>query len=293
MKFIVSIKRLTSRLPFAVAYVVVTMLFGTCGLVAVCVGQEQELLGISGGALISIDLENESIEEIGPTGFSVLSGLAFDATNRTLFSIDVLGNQLVAIDPSTGLGNAVGTIGFDGVVGLVFSSASNTLFSVDTDVTTTDPLISVDPNTGEGESIGSTGFNGIGGLAFDTSTATLFGVGSPQGSFREELVSIDEQSGSAAFVAPVNSIDADALTFDSLNFTLIGASNGFSDPLFGNAPTTIFSLNQSNGDISLIASFPFPQTFGGLAFVTAAIPEPGTGCVLMLGLTGSLLRRRR
>ena len=284
---------LARRFLFAVAAVVVFVFFGTHGLIAESVGQGSELFGVDRGSLIVIDRDTGEIQNIGPTGFSILSGLAYEPASRTLFSIDVLGNQLIAIDPTTGQGNAVGAVGFDSVLGLVFSSASNTLFSVNAEASTTDPLIEIDPDTGEGEAIGFTGFNGIGGLAFDASTATLFGVGSPQGSFREELVLIDEQSGSASFVALVNLNRVDALTYDSVDDTLIGAMNGFSDPFFGTSPTTIFSLDRSTGDSSLIASFPFPQTFGGLAFVPAAVPEPGSGCVLMLGLTGSLLRRRR
>jgi HAMP domain-containing protein len=71
--------------------------------------QNGQLFGI-GDVLCRIDPITGNSAPIGSTGFSQLTGLAFDPKEKKLYAVDQKSSQLVALDATTGKGKAVGII---------------------------------------------------------------------------------------------------------------------------------------------------------------------------------------
>ncbi|MCP3958939.1 MAG: hypothetical protein GY719_13890 [bacterium] len=93
--------------------------------------------------LWSVPLSTEHASEIGPTGFTDVSGLAFRA-NGELYAVASAEDRLITIDPGTGAGSEVGALGFDAGIdgGLTFDGADRLWLVSGND------LYAVDPTTG-------------------------------------------------------------------------------------------------------------------------------------------------
>ena len=269
----------------------VCLAFSSTNVAALVAQDAGFFYGIDRGTLIKIDPEQQSIQEIGSTGFTI-GGLAYDGSTMTLFGIDSPSGQLLTIDPSSGQTQVVAATGFVGLLSLAYIPGDNALYSVITTSAGPDPLVKIDPSTGIGQIVGSTGFDGFGGLAYDPVADVLFGVGSSPTNFQEELVQIDRVSGNASSIGGIQRNNVDALTVGGVNGVLITNEVLLPDPLFGNLQSSLFTLNTETGVSAGSVEFP-SRGISALTFASRAIPEPGAACVLMLGLTGSLLRRRR
>lgn len=270
----------------------VVAIVSTSANVATAIAQEDgSLYGIDRGTLVEIDRDQQAITPVGATGFTV-GGLAYDDSSMTLFGVDSVGGQLLSIDAGSGQAQVVGATGFDGLVSLAYVPRENALYSVSTTSAGPDPLVRIDPSTGVGESVGSTGFDGFGGLVYDPLAEILYGAGSPQTSFQEELVQIDVSSGAVISLGTLALDNIDGLTFDPVNGVLIASEVRLPDILSGALQSSIFDLDTENGATAQSIVYPL-RGITALTIIPDAIPEPGSGCVLMLGLTAAFLSRRR
>lgn len=254
----------------------------------------------SGRNLVAIDLENVQITEVGDIGFGV-DGLAFHPPTGELFGIGLVDSdrQLVRIDRSTGLGEVVGPIGFRNAGEIAYNPSNGGFYSTAADsIGGPTSLIQIDAGTGAGDLIGETDFLGFSGLAYDDRDNSLFGVAAlVSDPSSTELVFVDSTTGTGVGGGRIDFTPEGfptGLTYDPFSDQLLLSLQGFSDPFgFFSVPQTIYGINKQTSEIESFTFFTPNYSIGSLAFVPNAIPEPGAGCVLMFGLTGSLLRRRR
>lgn len=250
--------------------------------------------------LVEIDLDNQQITEIGDIGFG-LNGLTFHPPTGELFGISPTGGgrRLVRVDPTTGQGTAVGSTGFDNGGEIAYNPSTGGFYSTISDgIGGPTSLIQIDAETGAGEIIGETGFLGFLGLAYDQQDNLLFGTASPMENPADDiLVSLDPLTGTATAIGPVDlgaGLTPFGLTHDPFSDQLVVSLPGFLSPtLFFTSNQFIYGIDKQTGEISSFTRFTPNESINALAFVPNAIPEPGSGCVLMLGLTAAFLSRRR
>ena len=218
-----------------------------------------------------------------------------------LFGIGLVDSdrQLVRIDRSTGLGEVVGPIGFRNAGEIAYNPSNGGFYSTAADsIGGPTSLIQIDAGTGAGDLIGETDFLGFSGLAYDDRDNSLFGVAAlVSDPSSTELVFVDSTTGTGVGGGRIDFTPEGfptGLTYDPFSDQLLLSLQGFSDPFgFFSVPQTIYGINKQTSEIESFTFFTPNYSIGSLAFVPNAIPEPGAGCVLMFGLTGSLLRRRR
>ena len=135
--------------------------------------------------LVTVDQTTGALTFIGPTGFTNIGGLAFDARSRTMYG--VARSDLITIDLATGEGTLVGPTGFGAVSALEFGPNGILYGGIGGASADAGSLISIDPATGVGTLIGPTGFPSLDGLAFVPLLCTL----TLAASFADGLLSLD------------------------------------------------------------------------------------------------------
>ena len=123
--------------------------------------------------LVIVDVLTGLLTPVGPTGMTIIGGLAYDQASGILYGISGdhgpqgVPSELVMLDLNTGLAIPIGPVGVAMQCrGLTFG-ANDILY---TGTTNSDPnpglLLSLDPNTGLGTVIGPLGTPPVSGLAY-------------------------------------------------------------------------------------------------------------------------------
>ncbi len=172
--------------------------------------------GAGGGAsvLYKIDPANGSvIQSIGATGFSHVTGLAFDPVTGALFGhvSDYFGSgdtQLLTIDVLTGAGTLVGSTGLQ-VPDMTFDSTGQLYAWSEFSATQSDDLFRLDKTTGLASFVGESSTDTSNtGLAFDNAD-TLYMT-----RYGTDLFTVDSVTGATTFQTSLSSAVNNALTFD-------------------------------------------------------------------------------
>ncbi|HMP03136.1 MAG TPA: hypothetical protein PKD86_00455 [Gemmatales bacterium] len=253
----------------------------------------QTLYGVTGAggassSLYTIDLTTGAATLVGPTGFSHVTGLAFDPTTGVLYGhISALFGstpltQLITINPLTGVGTLVGHSGLQSPD--MSFRADGTLFAwgEETDFNPFfDRLYTVDVGTGAATLVGTSSTASFRtGMAFATD-GTLFLKSNLA------LFTLNPADGSSTSVGTITGVSTlhNALAFDS-------ATNGYSirredGVSFLVAVDTVNLTAFEIGDMGV-------SDMSALAFDVAPIPEPGTLVLagLALGTVAVTARRR-
>ena len=223
--------------------------------------------GSSFSTLYSVNPNNADALEIGPIGFSGVSGMAFLRDGRLVgsASADANGDRisiLIEIDPFTGQGSLIGTIGNNNLGGcgrvpdLTYDAATDTLYGIGFrcvpggDHSGITELLRINQATGEGTTIGQTGFFGGGnGLAIRRSGGTLFS------SENLDFLTLNLLTGQGTLVAnhPLIEDVMSALDFHPITGELFGIEFGFGDP---DNPTFLVTVDTSDAVITRIGELP-------------------------------------
>jgi hypothetical protein len=128
--------------------------------------------------LVRVDAGTGSVVPIGATGFSFVTGLAWDATRRVLYGVTGGGpSSLVLLDLTSGAATVVGPTGFDRLGALALGPDGRLYGGVGTGAAQdAGSLITIDQATGAGTLVGPTGFAGLTGLAFVPSGTTALAI---------------------------------------------------------------------------------------------------------------------
>ena len=222
--------------------------------------------GSSFSTLYSVNPNNADAQEIGPIGFSGVSGMAFLRDGRLVgsASADANGDRisiLIEINPLTGAGSFIGTIGNNNLGGcgrvpdLTYDAATDTLYGTGfrcvpgNDHGGITDLLRIDQTTGQGTTIGQTGFFGGGnGLAI-RSDGTLFS------SENLDFLTLNPLTGQGTLVAnhPLIQDVMSAMDFSPITGELFGIEFGFGDP---DNPTNLVTVNTTNAEITRIGELP-------------------------------------
>lgn len=242
------------------------------------------------------------------------------ALSDVLIGSDAEYAQLVRIDTSTGATTVIGNLGDPTVAGLAYDKNHNILYGSST---ATNQLLIIDPYTGQTKSVGPFGVGLMHGIEYDPINDILYGVTNV---YRKALYKINVQTGSATLVSYLDPWGLSGLAFDSVNDVMY-ASDIFQKNLYtinladgstkligsfgtgrqigvGLAHDTSFGLFASDNmasaarDDKLYRINPLigqatqiGNTNTGNLLGLTFIPEPGT--VLLLGLGGLFLRRKK
>ncbi len=225
--------------------------------------------------LYSVNFSESTATLIGATGFTNVSGLAFQPGTGVLYGVDHASDQLITINTSTGAGTAVGFLGVDVFdVGLAFDGSGNLFMSADGGG---ESLYSIDPSTGITTEIGTISSSGVAGLDFSPS-GVLYGLADTPDN---NLVVIDPLTGDTTIVGGLGfSTNTGGIGFFDDSDTIYAA--------FGFANEGLTTIDAASGAAATPVDVGID--FAGLAVVT--IPEP-TSAVFICGLSGCLLASRR
>jgi len=218
------------------------------------------------GRFYDVDVSDGSVSAIGNTD-DFLASMDFSPSGVLYAASD----SLKEVDPATGLTSNRRSINFVGgpeddiLTGLTFSP-SGELFGIGNG---NGNLWEIDPVTADAEFAGSSGIS-IFSLEFGPD-GTLYGAGF-------DLWEISTYDGSATMVGRI--ADGDLLV--ALDFAPNGVMYGASSNITADA---LYTIDLKTGEGNLIG-----VTHGNLVAL-ASVPEPGT--VLLVGLGGLMLRRRR
>ena len=131
----------------------------------------------------------------------------------------------------------------------------------------------------------------IQGIAYDNSvvgatSTSQFGIDVEQ----DVLVTVANNAGTLGTVGSLGSNFSGDVGFD-----ISGASGiAYASFLNGTLGTSdLYTINLESGAASLVAGGVFGSNVRSLTVVGAAIPEPGSACLLLAGLAGLAGRRRR
>lgn len=269
---------------------------GLCFLCAIAVMHASSALALAtpvlygsdevSNTIITIDPNTASATLVGPQGINSLpGGLAYDPWTDTLFmsnanAVNASLSRLATIDRATGNATIIGAniFGFAvGVGGLAFDRNSRTLYGS----TNNDRLITIDQTNGLGTEVGALGVSTLGsGLAYDYLQDVLYMVSHAT----DSLYTVDTGTGAATLVGSLN------LPANGLNFGLAY------DPDVGLVMSSqnrdrLYQLDTDTGQATEIG---FLLDTAGLAFVApAAVPEPATATLGLLGIVALARRRRR
>ena len=146
--------------------------------------------------LYSINLRTGVTTMIGPTGYTDIEGLAFDARG-VLYAYDSFKEMLLTCDPATGRCTPVGMTGLRVKdVGLAFDDEGNLIMSNDNPRV----LYRINPRTAAAQAIGAQS-QCICGLGFKD--GVMYGLG---GERSDNLVRIDAKTGTSAAIGPLRGI---------------------------------------------------------------------------------------
>jgi hypothetical protein len=222
--------------------------------------------------------------DFGPT---IFSGVACTPNNNNFYSVrgdTGADNGLYRINPSNAATTYLGDIGTSLVT--IASRTDGVLFGFSSDFTSdTSTLWRINPLTESvATQIGAAGALGpanLGALTFG-SDGTLYMVNNSSG----QLFSVNTTTG---VTTPVG---AGTGTTEMYGMTGDGNANYYG---FTATNRNIYSMNLSAGTATVGAQYSFGPTnpldvvFGA----TAAIPEPATGCLMLMGAPYALIRRKK
>lgn len=232
---------------------------------------------VVGGDVIHIDKATGTGTLIGNSGFEA-NAAASDSQGR-IFTAGGSGldaDRLVLIDPITGSGSVFLDLTNrpGGVRGMAFDSQDNLFVVVDgADASDEDLLATIDA-AGVFSVIGGMSLSGVQGLAFDPDD-NLFCVDVTQG-----LCAVDVLTGAATVIGGSSA----GLGLQGLEFDIDGTL--FASPMWGDENLRI--LDPTTGDASIVGLMGFSDIRG-----LTIVPEPSTGLLLFLGLSGLAAARRR
>jgi hypothetical protein len=248
---------------------------------------------VNGSSLQIVNTTNRTATRYGSLGSYRVGGLAVRSDGK-LFGASSLANQLVSIDVNysarTAAVTPVGTL--DSAITLSTDiafdplSASDALYGVqDFDPNTV--LFSIDTRTARTTKTVDLETGGIVGLAFDN-MGQLWGI---DGRFdtHEELVKINKETGEIQVMA-ANGLKE----FANIGGLAIGPTGSFWALNSDDTQVYLLSIDRMTGKATNLGAVQGLRGDLGVFGVAAAIPEPATLVIAMLGaLTLPTLRRRR
>jgi hypothetical protein len=146
--------------------------------------------------LMTIDVCEGTLAEIGPTGITNMGGIGFGSSGK-LYGLHSGGDEVVEMNTHTGEAESVGALGFDlGTSGLAYDCSTDTLWGADG---TSNQIFRVDTLTGAATDLVSTDvpFASV-GLEFDHRTGNLMA------STGTALYSIDPYTGTSVHIGPLD-----------------------------------------------------------------------------------------
>lgn len=257
------------------------------------------LLGITrDGGLYELDPATGVESEIGATGLSPVTSLAFDPVRTALFSVVDFATEprLVRIDPATAAAEVVGPITVDGVPvdlfeGLARVPDGRLLATVSLDGGTADgdfyseTIVAIDPDTAEAAVVAALGptidFTASGGIVADGDRLVFVGSGLVVADGIGGLPPSDPRFSSSAFF----DVDLDTgATSRRRDTTPVRFQGLASDPQTG----ILYGVSQGEGDVGLHRIAPDgTTTFVGSPAVVldglAAVPGPLCSTTVTLG----------
>lgn len=123
------------------------------------------------GKLYRINLANGDTALVGDTNLTLLSGLAFNPVDGSLWAARV-GPNVYQIDKTTGAATLIGNSGFARMPELEFDAAGNLFGLSGFALNTVSDFLQINPTTGKGTKIGSTGYNSVYSLVIRGSITT-------------------------------------------------------------------------------------------------------------------------
>ena len=155
--------------------------------------------------LMTIDICDGTLTEIGPTGITNMGGIGF-ANSGALYGLHAAGDEVVELNPHTGEAVSVGPIGFDlGTSGLAYDCSTETLWGADG---TSNQIFRVDTLTGTATDTVSTDVPfGAVGLEFDHRTGLLLA------STGSALYTIDPHTGASTHIGALATSLVDDLAY--------------------------------------------------------------------------------
>ena len=214
-------------------------------------------------ALVTL-IAGSSLSQADP----IIYGSAFGGRLSTAAS-------LYTINPNTGVGTLIGPIGFDRVGSLAFNPQNGTLYGVGNDPTTgAAELITINTTTGAGTLVGSLalGSSPVQDISFRHSDAGLFAYRSGN------IYTINTTTGKATLVGITGSFpDGNGISFSAADTLYLANDLG------------LFTVNQSNGSVTLVENLNYPSP----PFTPSGDPrengldfDPGTGTLYASLLNG-------
>jgi hypothetical protein len=241
----------------------------------------------TGTGFFNVNQSTGALNLIGSTGNDNTGDLTSNQS-AIVWAPDLVNADLLTIDPATGaVSGTTPLVSGAGagvpIVSLAWDPVTQSLYgntAVGFGNTTADDLYLIDPATGLSTLVGTIGFNAVYALGFDQS-GTLYGISNSS----QELITINTATGAGSLIAPVNLTSAFDLAFRPEDNTMFVSDSGTS---------SLYTMNPGTGAETLVGSFGAPINNVGLAFVTAAVPEPGTVGLLLAGvaLLGWKARKR-
>lgn len=237
------------------------------------------LVAIDNGAdsLVQIDSVTGVKTTVGSLGTDVSFGdLAYDGS--TLFMLGGRGNNgLFSVNTTTGAATLIGLHGINDLFGLAFNAATGTLYA--TQFSGGQGVYTLNSLSGAATFLSNV-TPGIGGLTFNTSTNQLVGTQDGAGSF----YSINAATGAKTLLSAGSGFVNDGdLAFDaSTNAYFLGDYNG-----------NLYRYDASTYNRTLVAA-----NLGGLDGIAilssvAAVPEPSTWMLMLIGMAGVGFSMRR
>jgi hypothetical protein len=216
----------------------------------------------SSGSLFKIDETTGSSTLVASSNPNASLGLAYNSLTGVMYSIGLFNGNLSTINLSTGATTFVGNNNFP-MTGLTFSQDFSTLYSL---ASNGGSLLAVNPTTAAATVIGATNPSLL-DLATNSSGA-LFGGGFGG------IYSIDPLTGATTLIGGT-------LTWTSIAFDASGNLYGIEI-----STDALYKINASTGAATLVGGA-IGGDVRGLAFeISAAVPEPSTWAMMILGFAG-------
>jgi hypothetical protein len=200
---------------------------------------------------LEIDKTSATVKVLGPLSSPYVAGLAYDAPSGILYATDTATKNLVTVNPFNGLVKVIGNTGLNLPHGAAIDPSDGTLYAV---ADKPGRLYRVDKATATATLVGNLGVDHINALDFDPATGVLYAAyaWSDASGF---LYTVNTGTGAATLVAPTHRING--LSFDS-DGKLYASENG----LQTGVPSSLYSIDKSNGNWKLIGSLGVDNVLG-------------------------------
>jgi hypothetical protein len=217
---------------------------------------------------------------VGPFGIptnDLITALAYDSSNGSLYAAQALTHTLVTVNTTTGLASPVGGFG-ENITSMAFDDSSGTMYGADGS-----NLYSISLMTGLATlitPISGAGSSGVVGLAIDPTTHVLYGGdGTVERVFTEgRLLTLNKTTGVATVVggtgAPPFCSPAGVPLLNSLAFDSSGQLFASSSPCGGGVLSTLWTVDKSTGSLTTVGIINFGTHVEAIEFVETSVPEP-------------------